>query len=263
MYFCFEGDGLWTSSDEDLVELGKREMDLLGLIPAEAVEGGVVVRMPKAYPVYDEGYTEALATVRRFLDGLDNLHPVGRNGMHKYNNQDHSMLTAMLAVENIQGAEHDIWAVNADQDYHETVTEDEAERRAELEQLAATQPRVPMPMPGRSRDPVDAVLRQAFGRLHVRAFGAAVGAVSGLYLFLATASLVAKGGKTVGPTLGLLGNFLPGYSVTWPGAFLGLLYGFALGFLAGGTIAALRSAFLEIYLTWVRRRVEALSLEEP
>jgi protoporphyrinogen oxidase len=119
-YFVFEGDELWTSSDEDLVELGKRELQKLGLVDAGKVEAGYVVRMPKAYPVYDENYKESVDTIRAWLEAnAPNVHPVGRNGMHKYNNQDHSMYTAMLTVENIFGAKHDIWSVNVEQEYHE------------------------------------------------------------------------------------------------------------------------------------------------
>ena len=109
---------------------------------ASEVESGSVVRVQKAYPVYDAGYADALATVRTFTDGFDNLQLVGRNGMHRYNNQDHSMLTAMLAVENILGATHDLWTVNADQDYHEETTDHRPGHR-DLELLASTQPRVP------------------------------------------------------------------------------------------------------------------------
>ena len=94
-YFCFEGDGLWTLSDPELIALGTREIEALGLVNASEVESGSVVRVQKAYPVYDAGYADALATVRTFTDGFDNLQLVGRNGMHRYNNQDHSMLTAM------------------------------------------------------------------------------------------------------------------------------------------------------------------------
>jgi protoporphyrinogen oxidase len=119
-YFVFEGDDLWSAPDEDLVELGKAELDRLGLVDPDQVEAGYVVRMPKAYPVYDEGYSEHVAVLRRWLEEhVANVFPVGRNGMHKYNNQDHSMLTAMLAVENILGAAHDIWAVNVEAEYHE------------------------------------------------------------------------------------------------------------------------------------------------
>jgi protoporphyrinogen oxidase len=118
-YFCFEGDGLWASSDEDLIALATKEVDALGLADGSLVRDGTVVRMPKAYPIYDEVYREHLDKVREFIDPLSNLHPVGRNGMHKYNNQDHSMLTAMMSIWNMQGASHDVWSVNTDYEYHE------------------------------------------------------------------------------------------------------------------------------------------------
>ncbi len=118
-YFCFEGDGLWESSDEDLVALAARELEQLGLAPPGLVRDGTVIRMPKAYPIYDAAYREHLDRVREWIDPISNLHTVGRNGMHKYNNQDHSMLTAMMAIWNMQGASHDIWAVNTDFEYHE------------------------------------------------------------------------------------------------------------------------------------------------
>jgi protoporphyrinogen oxidase len=118
-YFCFEGDGLWTTSDEDLIKLATEELGVLGLVDPKDVEDGAVVRMPKAYPVYDSVYAAAVNTIREFLTGLGNLYLVGRNGMHKYNNQDHSMLTAMLSVKNILGAKYDVWEVNVDNEYHE------------------------------------------------------------------------------------------------------------------------------------------------
>jgi protoporphyrinogen oxidase len=141
-YFCFEGDGLWTMADRDLIELGRREMAAIGLIDPDKVVDGKVVRVPKAYPVYDEGYEAALAVVREYLEGFSNLQVAGRNGMHKYNNQDHSMVTAMLAVRNLLGERLDVWGVNADDEYHEeadlsTITEEE------LRALQRTQPSVP------------------------------------------------------------------------------------------------------------------------
>jgi UDP-galactopyranose mutase len=118
-YFCFEGDGLWPARDVDLVAQATRELEALGLAGDAKVVDGTVVRMQKAYPVYDSVYREHLDAVRSFIDPITNLHPVGRNGMHKYNNQDHSMLTAMFAVANMDGASHDVWAVNTDFEYHE------------------------------------------------------------------------------------------------------------------------------------------------
>jgi protoporphyrinogen oxidase len=119
-YFVFEGDDLWSADDADLIEMGKRELEAIGLVSATDVERGYVVRMPKAYPVYDEGYDKRVDIIRRFLaTEVANLHPVGRNGMHRYNNQDHSMLTAMLTVENLFGEDYDPWEVNVEAEYHE------------------------------------------------------------------------------------------------------------------------------------------------
>lgn len=123
-YFVFEGDDMWTKSDEDLIAQAKREIAFLGLVDPERVELGHVVRVPKAYPTYDDGYTDRVELLRKWIDTTTpNVHPVGRNGMHRYNNQDHSMLTAMLTVENIvDGTTHDVWTVNVEEDYHEEAT---------------------------------------------------------------------------------------------------------------------------------------------
>ena len=120
-YFCFEGDGLWTSSDETLISLAKKEIEQIGLTKDSAVIDGYVVRQPKAYPVYDHTYKENVESVREALKAYPGLYLVGRNGMHKYNNQDHSMMTAMLAAKNIiAGNElYDLWDVNEDAEYHE------------------------------------------------------------------------------------------------------------------------------------------------
>jgi protoporphyrinogen oxidase len=129
-YFCFEGDSLWTKSDAALVDLATKELAALGLADPSKVERGHVVRVPKAYPMYDAEYAERVATIREWLDPIENLQQVGRNGLHRYNNSDHSMLTAIRAVENLRGAGHDIWAVNADSAYHEEATADEHPYRA-------------------------------------------------------------------------------------------------------------------------------------
>ena len=125
-YFCFEGDDLWTMRDEDLVALATEELEKLGLAPREKVERGYAVRVPKAYPMYDAEYADRVQTIRTWLDDIQNLQQVGRNGLHRYNNSDHSMLTAMRAVDNITaGTDHDIWAVNAESVYHEIDEVDE------------------------------------------------------------------------------------------------------------------------------------------
>jgi len=125
-YFCFEGDDLWTMDDAALVELASRELEQLGLATRDKVIRGYAVRVPKAYPMYDGSYAERVATIRAWLEGISNLQQIGRNGLHRYNNSDHSMLTAMRAVENLlDGTDHDLWAVNADSAYHEEDVEDE------------------------------------------------------------------------------------------------------------------------------------------
>jgi protoporphyrinogen oxidase len=125
-YFCFQGDDLWDRSDEGLIELAKDEIHKLGLADKAKVERGFVTRVPLAYPMYDVDYAERVATIRGWLGTIPNLQQVGRNGLHRYNNSDHSMLTAIRAVENIvEGANHDIWAVNAESVYHEEHVEDE------------------------------------------------------------------------------------------------------------------------------------------
>jgi protoporphyrinogen oxidase len=119
-YTVDECDAMWSAADDWLVEQGKIELGRLGLIDPASVEAGYVVRMPKAYPYYDIDYKTNVDTIRAWLaEHAANVYPVGRNGMHRYNNQDHSMYTAMLTVENILGANHDVWSVNVEEEYHE------------------------------------------------------------------------------------------------------------------------------------------------
>ncbi|HEX6395571.1 MAG TPA: NAD(P)/FAD-dependent oxidoreductase [Acidimicrobiales bacterium] len=119
-YTVEEGDKDWNAPDEVLIERGKTELGRLGLVNPSDVEGGYVVRMPKAYPYYDVDYKDNVQTIRDWLQSnAANVYLVGRNGMHRYNNQDHSMYTAMLTVENLLGADHDVWSVNVEEEYHE------------------------------------------------------------------------------------------------------------------------------------------------
>ena len=135
-FFVFEGDETWNRSDEDLIAQGTRELAILGLVDPSKIEAGYVVRMPKAYPFYLTSTTRPMwpASSSEWLeDCTPNVHPVGRNGMHRYNNQDHSMFTAMLTAENIaQGTRHDVWDVNVEEEYHEesSKSEDSFERGA-------------------------------------------------------------------------------------------------------------------------------------
>jgi protoporphyrinogen oxidase len=112
--------------DDELVQLAASELEQIGLASVDRVERGYVVRVRNAYPIYDADYQERVARIRSWLDPIENLQQVGRNGLHRYNNSDHSMLTALRAVENLDGADHDLWSVNADSWYHETEVPEES-----------------------------------------------------------------------------------------------------------------------------------------
>jgi protoporphyrinogen oxidase len=221
-YFCFEGDSMWTMPDEQLIELAGREVEALGFVNKGEVKTGKVVRMAKAYPVYDSVYQSSLEVMRKFLDGIDNLQLIGRNGQHKYNNQDHSMLTAMMAAENVLGKTHDLWQVNVDEEYHEEITEK--------------------------------VLMRVFARIDKSAFATALGSVAGLVVFLATIFLLLKGGEVVGPRLQLLGQYFIGYTVSLKGAFIGMAYSFFWAFLFGWLLAYARNVFVSLFVYRVKKR---------
>jgi protoporphyrinogen oxidase len=144
-YFCFEGDDLWTMSDQDLISKATAELRSLKLDGGGEVVDGSVVRMAKAYPVYDRVYRRGIDAIRRFLAQVPNLQLIGRNGMHHYNNQDHSMLTGLLAARNVMGGSNDLWRVNVDSEYLE---EGAVISNEELDALRATQPRVPQRIGG-------------------------------------------------------------------------------------------------------------------
>lgn len=229
-YFCFENDSLWRMPDRELIDLGVREMEALGFANQEDVVDGTVVRMPKAYPVYDSKDKDSVTVIRDYLYKMENLHLVGRNGQHKYNNQDHSMLTAMMAAENVLGANHDLWQVNEEPEYHEEI--------------------------------VLKPLIRAFARIDKLGFATALGAVSGLLIFLTTLFLSIKGGEVVGPNLRLLGQYFFGYSVTVKGAFIGMAHSFSWGFIFGWLVAYFRNFFVGFYIYRVKRKAEMLSFKD-
>jgi len=236
-YFCTEGDAVWAMADADLIELGRREINRIGLARSEDIVDGCVVRVEKAYPVYDSDYREYLGVVRQFIDGLENCQSIGRNGLHRYNNQDHAMLTGMLAVRNlVLGQRNDLWSVNTDQEYHEEIREQVTEH--DLEEV------------------LEGALTQVFLKLDRVALGLSAGMVSGALLFLATLALVLKGGTVVGPNLGLLAQYLPGYTVSAFGSALGLVYGFVTGFVGGWAFECFRNATVFIYVALMHRRAE-------
>jgi protoporphyrinogen oxidase len=238
-YFCSKGDAIWSMADGDLIQQAARELDQLGLARQDQVEDGFVIRQPGAYPVYDQAYEGQLKTIRDYLEGFSNLQTIGRNGMHRYNNMDHSMQTGILAARNIHGENHDLWSVNEADDY----LEDDAKARAK--RLAP-----------------ERIVMATFTRMDKTAFGCAVGTVSGLALFLATAWLVIKGGDVVGPTLNLLSQYFPGYSVSWFGTVIGLLYGALCGFAFGWATSALRNFFMAFYVFRVKKIAELRSLKD-
>ena len=119
-YFCFEGDDIWRMPNDEAVKLATDELAAIGLIDAKGVLDGVKIAVPKAYPMYDREYREAVAMLRGYLAGFPNLETLGRNGLHRYNNQDHSMWTAILATMNLlDGAGYDVWSVNTEEEYLE------------------------------------------------------------------------------------------------------------------------------------------------
>ena len=154
-YFCFRSDAIWSRPDAELVELASAEIARLGLVERDRILGGHVVRVPAAYPIYDSDYAERVAAIRGWLDRIPNLQQVGRNGLHRYNNSDHSMLTAIRAVENqLDGATHDIWAVNADSAYLEEQRPGEGRMQP---YLRPPTPPPPAREPGDERDEREAV----------------------------------------------------------------------------------------------------------
>jgi protoporphyrinogen oxidase len=242
-YFCSEGDAVWNMPDADLIELGKREVERIGLARSSDIEGGCVFRVPKSYPVYDSGYRESLSVLRNFVGSLENFQTVGRNGLHRYNNQDHAMLTGMLAVRNVVfGERNDLWSVNTDQEY--------------IEEIHVKEPAAEL------ADTVETMLERVFLKLDRVAFGVSLGTVTGLALFLATVILVLKGGDVVGPNLRLLSEYFPGYRVTASGSAIGLFYGFLTGFVGGWFFALLRNTMMFLYMAAIHRRAELYVLRK-
>jgi len=246
-YFVDRGEPLWEMDDGALVELAARELAALGLAPGARVVDGTVVRVPYAYPVYDDGYRDRLATIRRFLATLPNLQMVGRNGQHRYNNQDHSMLTGIFAARNVVAPGLDVWDVNVDGDYHE---ESRAAGGRAAPELA-------------TELPLATLLARTFARYDTLAFGLAAGCCAAATLFLATLLVLLGGGEQHGPVLSLLGVYLFGYEVSWPGALLGLVEAGLLGFGVGALLASLLNRLIGAVETALRREIDAESAIDP
>lgn len=249
-YFLWDKDEEWQWPQEQLIDRGIRECVQIGLIQPHEVEDGTVVRMPKAYPVYDQWYQENVATLHHYLENLANLQTIGRNGLHRYNNQDHSMLTGVYAAWNVAGGHYDVWSVNTEMEYHEEGQVAEPGRGDRI---------VPAPVAPAvtSLTASDEVIEAAFAKLDPVALGVAVGIVGALVLFFTTTILLLKGGPVVGPNLSLLEHYLFGFQVTWSGAVIGLIEAGISGFILGYIIAWLRNWGINAYADLLRRRAEA------
>ena len=230
-YFCDRGDELWSMSDADLVALGRDELDRMGLVRSAEVLEGHVFRVPAAYPVYDGGYARRLAVIRNWLAGLAGFQTIGRSGLFRYNNMDHSMVTAFYAVDRLAGRERDVWSVNEEREYHEERTRGDG---------------------GEEESRLGEALELVFKRVDRVSLGLSLGIILGLLLLLATLVLVVQGGGPAAPVVGLLAQFLPGYSVSWSGAVIGLAYGLLFGYLLGWFAAFLRNAAVFLPLVLVK-----------
>ena len=242
-YFCNEGDELWSMSDSNLVELGKRELESIGLARSSDVVDGRVFRVEKAYPIYDSTYQQHLQLIKSYLASFVNFQTIGRNGLHRYNNQDHAMLTGMYAVRNtLDGESYDLWSVNAEQDYHEEIRD---EKDAVAEKV------------------INRVFPKVFTKLEPIAFGTAMGLVTAVSLLSVTLWVVINNLSAVARFLNLLNQYLPGYEVSiLPGALLSVFYGFIVGFIPAWSLAMLRNAVMRLYVSTLLRRAEAANYDE-
>ncbi|HUP20819.1 MAG TPA: NAD(P)/FAD-dependent oxidoreductase [Gemmatimonadota bacterium] len=248
-YFVSRHGEMWGADDAELVALGAREAAALGLLDPADVLDGVVVRVPDAYPVYDRQTNAAVASLRAWLGGLENLYPVGRNGQHRYNNQDHSMLTGLHAARTIAGTPRPIWDVNVESSYHEEAAPARPGDRA---------------VPGDVRPgSLEEVLQRAFARYDPAALGTATGAVAGGGLFLLTAIALLGGETAAAPPLSLLGHYLFGYALDWRGLIVGSLEAAVLGFAFGALAAALINRLVGWTETVLIRELEAEGTLDP
>jgi len=230
-YFCNKGDELWSMADEALIALGKRELETIGLASAADIRDGVVFRVEKTYPVYDQAYAHNLKIIKDYLAQFDNFQTIGRNGLHRYNNQDHAMLTGMLAVRNmLYGESNNLWIVNAEEAYHEELLIDDSLVEEVL-------------------DIAEDAMTHVFPRLDPLAFGLSVGAVAGITVFVMTLLILLQGGEAAGSNFGLLGQFFIGYSVSITGGFIGFIWAFLIGFISGSGTAFLRNTIILIFLS--------------
>ena len=237
-YFCNEDDDLWNLPDRDLATMASKELSELGFCAMGDVVDSFVVRQPMAYPVYNEDYASALRVIRKSLGRFENLYTIGRNGMHRYNNMDHSMLTGILTARNLLGAKHNLWEVNEEESYLE-----EEKPRAKLFLS-------------------EKLLAGTFARIDKLAFATSLGSVLGLIVFLATIWPVLKGGNDVEHILSLLNQYFTGYTVTVKGAFIAFGYSFFWGFLFGWLFAYVRNFSIASFVYRAKKKAERRAIQE-
>jgi len=238
-FFCSPDDRLWKLPDDDLVTLATNDLERLGLAAKDDIKDAFVVRQTNAYPIYDHTYQIKLQTLRRYLEKLKNLQTIGRNGMHRYNNMDHSMLTGMQAVQNLEEKTHDIWRVNEAQTYLE-------DRKKEAIQDHRQQK----------------LVKLTFARIDKTAFALAIGIVTSVITLWVTLWPIVTNADSLIPYLRLLSNYFIGYSVSLGGACLAFLYSFLWGFGIGWLFAFLRNFLIVLYLYKCRLKSELLSLKD-
>lgn len=238
-YFCNQGDRFWETGDACIVAAAIDELAELGLVDRNEVHDGTVVRQPDAYPIYDKGYDERVTAIRNYLEGFTNLQTIGRNGLHRYNNMDHSMLTGVLAARNVLGARYDLWTVNEAREYLE-------------EEIGA----------GDRQSFADKNMPVTFSRIDGLALGSALAAVSGLLFFLITVWPALTHNAVLRPYLALLSQYYFGYTVSIQGAFIASGYSLFWGFFFGWIFAHLRNFLVARYIQKVRRKTERALLNK-
>lgn len=237
-YFCNQDDQDWKMSDQQLIDRATQELCRLNITTSHLVEDGIVVREPYAYPIYNNNYDKHLAIIQNYITGFENLQTIGRNGMHRYNNMDHSMISGILAAQNILGASHDLWSINEDKEYLEG-------KKEQVQTISIPQNLLP----------------GLFTKINPTAFGVAVGVVLGLFVLILTIWPILTDNLVLKPYLTLLKQYFIGYSVTIKGAFIAGGYSALLGFLFGWLSANLRNAFYTRFIRGARKKAEQHSLE--
>lgn len=238
-YFCNVGDEIWRKPDIKLADMASRELSVVGLAEIGDVTDTLVIRQPYAYPIYDRDYDSHLKVVLDYVRTIDNLQTIGRNGMHRYNNMDHSMLTGIKAAQNVMGANNDLWRINDKDEYHEE--DNKVQVRLVL---------------------TEKILNPAFARMDKLGFATAIGSVSGLFFFIATIYLLIRGDSVLNPYFKLLSEYFIGYTLSVKGSFIAFGYSFVWGFLFGWLFSYLRNLLFAFYIYWIRKKSDILTIRD-